>query len=137
MELEWEKPPRQGQFGDCWLISVLHAVWRSEPWRLRKMICALPCGRYQVSLAHETVWIWAAFPPNAGQPRWCGLIEKAVALFCGGYHKINGNTIYFACQLLFKKFRLRMNRGNPLAIVDARFGHHAIAVHQTVDLEIL
>jgi len=129
MELQWDKRPRQGAVGDCWLISVLEALYVSDRAELRKKVIPLSDGRVEVRLTGHVVWLVPSFPAGHATPLWMACIEKACALTLGGYKNLHGGRITSAAELLGVKFmRLRCP---TICTIRTPGGFHAALSDQT------
>ncbi len=108
---------RQGQIGDCFLLSSLSAVAMSDPDRIRQMIQPLSDNRFRVrfwvlnerGFVHHDEFVTAAFPTRHGNPVygqsddgpieiWVSVVERAYAQWGGGYGEIEGGHARFALE---------------------------------------
>ena len=130
MDLQLGTPPRQGAVGDCWLISILETLWANWPGVLKNMLTPLGNGQVEVRINVGVFWINSHFPPHMAQPLWAALLEKAVSIYLGGYSRLNGNTIRFACELLLSRFEL-LHIPNSISIIPTARGFHALHPDQS------
>ena len=137
MDLQFEKPPEQGRFGNCWLIAVLNVLWSTRIDILKNLVRALPCGRIAIQLVPGTLWLWPSFPATSCQPLWAACIEKAVAHHMGGYEKMNMNRVSYACQLLLPKYSLRqIPCASNIAVISTPRGYHSQGIYELWELTI-
>jgi hypothetical protein len=130
MDLQWDKRPRQGAVGDCWLISVLEALYVSDRQRLQGMVKDLGGGWVEVRLPGKMVWLRTVFNIGAATPLWATIVEKACAIVLGGYKNLHGGRISVAAELLGAKV-LRLHCPTVCTIRTPGGGFHAAMSDQT------
>ena len=130
MDFQWDERPRQGAVGDCWLISVLEALYVSDRAELRKKVIPLSDGRVEVRLTGHVVWLTPSFPAGHATPLWMACIEKACALVLGGWPNLQGGRVTVAAELLGAKV-LRLHGPTICTIRTPGGGFHAAMSDQT------
>lgn len=101
--------PRQGAYGDCWVIAALLAVHEAAPERIAEMVrvpdgsrapaagLLLRGGRVRVAVERSMPvdaggrWVGALQAGSgsaAGAPGWPGLVEKAAAIHVAGSYRV-------------------------------------------------
>lgn len=111
---------KQGQIGDCWLLSGMGVLADADLDWLRQHLVLNPDGSYTVTLyrTHDPLFGPTTYEPvsvtvpasvisdgaqdsKTGQPSWASIIEKAAAMLRGGdYGDINGGWGDEALELL-------------------------------------
>ena len=130
MDLQWDKRPRQGAVGDCWLLAPCEYLWTVNRAELRKKVLPLSDGRVEVRLTGHVVWLTPSFPAGHATPLWMACIEKACSLTLGGYKNLHGGRITVAAELLGAKV-LRLHCPTICTIRTPGGGFHAAMSDQS------
>lgn len=105
--------PRQGRYGDCWVLAAMLAVHEAAPERIAAMIdvsgteamVVLRGGarviRTDRRLPVDAAGRWVGATAAGGGPGWAGLLEKAAAIeVAGSYRWLQRGIGRFGLELL-------------------------------------